>query len=311
MTSLILFFFSPWLSHARIVLYQLCIAFVLLAASLPNTDRGEMVRGFSVGWTAVVEYFLEVKNKSKIAESYQKQNFSFNHGTTGFCNSFLIILLQEANNCSWGQRTAMAQLFTCGKDKFWTGSMKKWCKPLCSAQTLTQSLWGARPRAERDETITSAEVGFLASLSSERQAQKRQETITIFSNWQELDSNGRLKGKKDLWALTFSIWKLFVKSGRGRKGQRTAVLRIWKFHPGSISSTKPRPQWTRVHTLNLPGSFYGACPQLAFLQLLCNWYHPKRKLSKPASHCLTKMPAFKYPSEEPLSLIIQLSSDQR
>lgn len=176
---------------------------------------------------------------------------------------------------------------------------------------LTQSLWGARPRAERDETITSAEVGFLASLSSERQAQKRQQTITIFSNWQELDSNGRLKGKKDLWALTFSIWKLFVKSGRGRKGQRTAVLRIWKFHPGSISSTKPRPQWTRVHTLNLPGSFYGACPQLAFLQLLCNWYHPKRKLSKPASHCLTKMPAFKYPSEEPLSLIIQLSSDQR
>lgn len=109
---------------------------------------------------------------------------------------------------------------------------------------LTQSLWGARPKAEKDETIISAGVGFLASPSSEKQAQKWQQMITIFSNWQGLDSNGGLKGKKDLWAHIFSIWKLFVKSGRGRQGQSPAVLRIWKFHPGSISSI----------TLDLSGS---------------------------------------------------------
>lgn len=93
-------------------------------------------------------------------------------------------------------------------------------------RSMTQSLWGARPRTERDENISNAGVGFLASLSSERQAQKRQQTITIFSNWQGLDSNGNMKGEKDLWALTFSIWKLFVKFGRGRRGQSPAVLRM-------------------------------------------------------------------------------------
>lgn len=175
MTSLILFFFSPWLSHARIVLYQLCIAFVLLAASLPNTDRGEMVRGFSVGWTAVVEYFLEVKNKSKIAESYQKQNFSFNHGTTGFCNSFLIILLQEANNCSWGQRTAMAQLFTCGKDEFWTGSMKKWCKPLCSAQTVDSVTLGSKAQGRERWNHHQCRSGF-SGIPEQREASSEKTT---------------------------------------------------------------------------------------------------------------------------------------
>lgn len=43
-----------------------------------------------------------------------------------------------------------------------------------------------------------------------------------------------------------AIWKLFVKSWRDMQGQNPAVLRIWKSHPGAISSPKPRPQCTRV-----------------------------------------------------------------
>lgn len=164
-----------------------------------------------------------------------------------------------------------------GKASSGNRPLRKWCKPLRSAQVpelCSVTLESKSQGRDSDETTTSTSSGFSSTPTAQRQAQTGKQMITIFRDCHSLESNGRPRGEKDSWAHTFSIWKLFVKSWRDRQGQSPAVLRILKYHPGTSSSPKHRPQHTRGHMLVL-----GHVWQVLSCSLCATSISPKQALS--------------------------------